>query len=55
MRNAETVLGIIQDRGKQGLLLEDVYRQLASSTTVISISLLIAVSFQQNGAVLNQR
>jgi group II intron reverse transcriptase/maturase len=28
MRNAETVLGIIQDRGKRGLILEDVYRQL---------------------------
>ncbi len=28
MRNAETVLGIIQDRGRRGLLLEDVYRQL---------------------------
>lgn len=28
MRNAETVLGIIQDRGKRGLPLEDIYRQL---------------------------
>ena len=28
MRNAETVLGVIQDRGKRGLILEDVYRQL---------------------------
>jgi group II intron reverse transcriptase/maturase len=28
MRNADTVLGIIQDRGKRGLHLEDVYRQL---------------------------
>ena len=28
MRTAETVLGIIQDRGKRGLVLEDVYRQL---------------------------
>jgi retron-type reverse transcriptase len=28
MRDAETVLGIIQDRGKRGLILEDVYRQL---------------------------
>ena len=28
MRSAETVLGIIQDRGKRGLPLEDVYRQL---------------------------
>lgn len=28
MRNAETVLGIIQDRGRRGLPLEDVYRQL---------------------------
>ena len=28
MRNAETVLGIIQDRGKRGLTLEDAYRQL---------------------------
>lgn len=28
MRNAETVLGVIQDRGKRGLFLEDLYRQL---------------------------
>ena len=28
MRDAETVLGIIQYRGKRGLILEDVYRQL---------------------------
>ena len=28
MRTAETVLGIIHDRGKRGLPLEDVYRQL---------------------------
>lgn len=28
MRNAETVLGVIQDRGKRGLPLEDLYRQL---------------------------
>ena len=28
MRNAETVLGVIRDRGKRGLLLEDIYRQL---------------------------
>lgn len=28
MRNAETVLGIIHERGQRGLLLEDVYRQL---------------------------
>lgn len=28
MRNAETTLAIIEDRGKRGLLLEDVYRQL---------------------------
>jgi retron-type reverse transcriptase len=28
MRTAEAVLGIIQDRGKRGLILEDVYRQL---------------------------
>lgn len=28
MRNAETVLGIIHERGKRGLPLEDVYRQL---------------------------
>jgi len=28
MRNAETVLGIIGERGKGGLYLEDVYRQL---------------------------
>jgi len=28
MRTAETILNIIQDRGKRGLHLEDVYRQL---------------------------
>jgi hypothetical protein len=28
MRKAETVLNVIQDRGKRGLPLEDVYRQL---------------------------
>jgi len=28
MRDAETVLGIIPDRGKRGLILEDAYRQL---------------------------
>src|SRR5216683_5990039 len=28
MRNADTVLGIIHERGKQGLPLEDTYRQL---------------------------
>jgi hypothetical protein len=28
MRNAETVLAIIQERGKESLALEDVYRQL---------------------------
>jgi hypothetical protein len=28
MRNAETVLGIIQERGRRGLPLEDIYRQL---------------------------
>ncbi len=28
MRNAETILGIIRDRGSRGLPLEDVYRQL---------------------------
>ena len=28
MRNAETVLSVIQERGKRGLPLEDVYRQL---------------------------
>src|SRR5262247_4192046 len=28
MRNAATVLGIIRERGQQGLPLEDVYRQL---------------------------
>ena len=28
MRNAETILGIIRDRGNRGLPLEDVYRQL---------------------------
>ena len=28
MRNAETLLGIIRDRGRRGLPLERVYRQL---------------------------
>src|SRR3954451_7334341 len=28
MRNAETVLAIVRERGKEGLDLEDVYRQL---------------------------
>ncbi len=28
MRNAETVLGVIRERGKQGQPLEDIYRQL---------------------------
>src|SRR5262245_56328417 len=28
MRNAETILAIIRDRGRRGLPLEDVYRQL---------------------------
>ena len=28
MRSAETVLAIIRERGKQGLPLEDIYRQL---------------------------
>ena len=28
MRTAETILGIIRERGKQGLPLEDIYRQL---------------------------
>ncbi len=28
MRNAETVLAIIRERGKQGLPLQDIYRQL---------------------------
>ncbi len=28
MRTAETILNIIQDRGKRGLPLDDVYRQL---------------------------
>ncbi len=32
MRDAETVLGIIQDRGKRELILEDVYRQLFNSS-----------------------
>jgi group II intron reverse transcriptase/maturase len=32
MRNAETVLAIIQERGKQGLPLEDIYRQLYNPT-----------------------
>src|SRR3982750_680551 len=30
MRSAETVLGIIHDRGSRGLPLEDVYRQLVN-------------------------
>jgi retron-type reverse transcriptase len=28
MRTAETVLGVIQERGRRGLPLEDIYRQL---------------------------
>lgn len=32
MRTAETVLGVIRERGKQGLPLEDVYRQLYNPT-----------------------
>src|SRR5579864_1612796 len=28
MRSADTVLGVIQDRGRRGLPLEDIYRQL---------------------------
>lgn len=32
MRNAETVLGIIRERGRRGLPLEDVYRQLYNPT-----------------------
>jgi hypothetical protein len=28
MRDAETILGIIRERGRKGLPLEDVYRQL---------------------------
>jgi hypothetical protein len=28
MRTAETVLGVIRERGKLGLPLEDIYRQL---------------------------
>jgi len=31
MRTAETVLGVIQNRGQQGLPLEDIYRQLYNS------------------------
>lgn len=31
MRSAETVLGVIQQRGKQGLPLEDIYRQFYNS------------------------
>jgi hypothetical protein len=31
MRNAETTLAIIEDRGKRGLPLEDVYRLLYNS------------------------
>jgi hypothetical protein len=32
MRKAETVLGVIRDRGSRGLPLEDVYRQLFNPT-----------------------
>src|ERR1700704_4943533 len=32
MRTAETILNIIQDRGKRGLPLDDVYRQLYNPT-----------------------
>jgi len=32
MRNAETVLGVIRERGRRGLPLEDVYRQLYNPT-----------------------
>ena len=32
MRTAETILGIIRERGKQGLPLEDIYRQLYNPT-----------------------
>jgi group II intron reverse transcriptase/maturase len=32
MRNAETILGIIHERGRRGLPLEDVYRQLFNPT-----------------------
>jgi hypothetical protein len=28
MRNAETVLGVIRERGRRGLPLEDIFRQL---------------------------
>lgn len=36
MRNAETVLGIIQNRGSRGLPLEDVYRQLYNPTLYLT-------------------
>jgi group II intron reverse transcriptase/maturase len=32
MRNADTILGIIRERGKRGLPLEDIYRQLYNPT-----------------------
>ena len=32
MRDADTILGIIQERGKRGLPLEDIYRQLYNPT-----------------------
>lgn len=35
MQNAETVLGIIRERGKKGLPLEDVYRQLYNQSLYI--------------------
>jgi hypothetical protein len=32
MRSAEQILGIIRERGKRGLPLEDIYRQLYNPT-----------------------
>jgi hypothetical protein len=36
MRNAETILGITQNRGSRGLPLEDVYRQLYNPTLYLT-------------------
>jgi hypothetical protein len=41
MRSAETVLGVIRERGNKGLPLEDIYRQLFNRT---SFSTLMVVS-----------
>ena len=33
MQSAETVLGVIRERGRRGLPLEDIYRQLFNPTS----------------------